>query len=634
MRRRSFLLAALIAVPIPGAAGADGTPPAGAERTNNAFTFAVLGDNQPSSMYARQPKVYGMIIERINELMPDFAVNCGDLVFGYTTPMALKRQLFEFIEFTSALRLPCYYAFGNHDMSSPGAADILSRLFGRLYSSFDHKGSHFILLNTHLTGEKATVDGEQLAWLERELSENADSENVFVFMHRPMFSVIPDWECEFDRPVRDMLHALFRRHGVRAVFAGHQHLCHAENRDGVMYYITGGAGGSLFLDREDSFHHYLLVSVDGSLIDVTVERIKSIGTDVFGAGTPFLYAIPREPVLIPLSGAAGRAGRIAADGHRLASEGRREEARARYEEALKACAERIEERRDDGDAWFLMGDLHALLQRPAEARDCYRRAVGLGAESPVLWNNLGGACLSLRDPDSAISAFKRALEMSPSCSEARLNLAHALTEIEFEHFARSNFEWFDTPLLDEAIRELNTLIAKSLPPWMRAQALNAMGVIYSVIGAADLNSVRTHFEDAIAADPGLAEAHVNLGNIHRESGRTGLAGLSYLKALEFDADCPAAACNLASLLVAEGKTNEAVRMYREILSRDPSNDDALTGLGAAYLHMHRENPSAETYFSVALETWERSLALNPNRPVLRRTVEGMRARAGRGGSPP
>ncbi|MGD8398851.1 MAG: metallophosphoesterase, partial [Anaerolineae bacterium] len=60
---------------------------------------------------------------------------------------------------------------------------------------------------------------------------------------------------------------------VDDVFAGHIHAYAQGERDGVRYYITGGAGAPLYSgDHPNAFHHYLRVTVRGE--ELTVEVIE------------------------------------------------------------------------------------------------------------------------------------------------------------------------------------------------------------------------------------------------------------------------------------------------------------------------------------------------------------------------
>nr|NIV34386.1 hypothetical protein [Anaerolineae bacterium] len=67
--------------------------------------------------------------------------------------------------------------------------------------------------------------------------------------------------------------ALMAEQQVDYVFAGHIHAYAREERDGVTYIITGGAGAPLYgTDHPQAFHHFLQVAIQDG--DVTVDVIE------------------------------------------------------------------------------------------------------------------------------------------------------------------------------------------------------------------------------------------------------------------------------------------------------------------------------------------------------------------------
>ena len=70
------------------------------------------------------------------------------------------------------------------------------------------------------------------------------------------------------------MHKLFIDCGVDAVFHGHEHLYHHQERDGGHYFISGGGGADLYAEPANGgFHHYLHVSVTEDGFVVEVKRI-------------------------------------------------------------------------------------------------------------------------------------------------------------------------------------------------------------------------------------------------------------------------------------------------------------------------------------------------------------------------
>jgi hypothetical protein len=55
------------------------------------------------------------------------------------------------------------------------------------------------------------------------------------------------------------------------VFMGHEHLYNHSRRDGVDYFITGGAGAPLYAPPQDGgYYHYLVATVTNTDYQVNV----------------------------------------------------------------------------------------------------------------------------------------------------------------------------------------------------------------------------------------------------------------------------------------------------------------------------------------------------------------------------
>ena len=240
-----------------------------------AFTFAVLGDFRPAERDRPYSRVSREIFGDLKVIGPSFIVSVGDAYYGYGGSFPrFRNEIDYFVSRTKRFGVPFFDVIGNHELGGKGEREAYVReRFGKFYGSFDWGNSHFVVLNTEEKDRRGGIYGAQLKWLERDLAVNGKSENIFVFMHRPLFPVSAEdvGERRFfaDRRNRDTLHALFRRFGVRAVFAGHEHLFHEKVLDGIRYIITGGGGAPLYQNRSNGgFYHYLLVNVKGRHVSI------------------------------------------------------------------------------------------------------------------------------------------------------------------------------------------------------------------------------------------------------------------------------------------------------------------------------------------------------------------------------
>jgi hypothetical protein len=109
-----------------------------------------------------------------------------------------------------------------------------------------------------------------MEWLHADLETNRGAVHTFVFMHYPLY---PKSAAEgFNSAAqRDALHALFVRYGVRNVFCGHEHLIYKSERDGVTYWVSGGAGAPNDAPPEEGgYQHYLQFTVDGEKVSANI----------------------------------------------------------------------------------------------------------------------------------------------------------------------------------------------------------------------------------------------------------------------------------------------------------------------------------------------------------------------------
>jgi tetratricopeptide (TPR) repeat protein len=93
---------------------------------------------------------------------------------------------------------------------------------------------------------------------------------------------------------------------------------------------------------------------------------------------------------------------------------------------------------------------------------------------------------------------------------------------------------------------------------------------------------RHAYERALDLDPGLAEAHVNLGRLHHEEGHYDKAEGHYRAAIEKDPEYSLAHFNLGVLLEDRRRPKEAIAAYQKAIKLDPSFADAHYNLALLY----------------------------------------------------
>ncbi|MFO8004838.1 MAG: glycosyltransferase [Thioalkalivibrio sp.] len=234
---------------------------------NDTLRFIVVGNiNNSVGLFERK------MIPVINQAAPAFVVSAGNAVSGGGEDKyrALYRTL-------SRLEMPYLLTVGENESSVLGSFHFYEH-FGPYFYSFRAGDSQFLFLDS----TDPDTYPFQLHWLSEQLRDTS-VEHRFVFLGHPLFKAKQSSPIDFDDPYladiggegfRDRLHALFREHEVDAVFSSNLHLFDHQNRDGVEYVVTGGAGG-LVLNDETSFYHYVTVSTEGENPLVTMHRLES-----------------------------------------------------------------------------------------------------------------------------------------------------------------------------------------------------------------------------------------------------------------------------------------------------------------------------------------------------------------------
>jgi len=172
---------------------------------------------------------------------PDFFMFGGDLA-----QLGKKEELDHGLEIMSNLRGKVRYVIGEHDYYLDLGEYWQSKI-GPLRYSFDHKGVHFITLNSILTydswihkkwgspmdrmlamarldnpeGSPFMVGEEQLIWLKKDLEKVNRSTPVVVFSHSPIQKIFKPWN--FWTQDAERVQALLKPFEKATVVYGHVH---------------------------------------------------------------------------------------------------------------------------------------------------------------------------------------------------------------------------------------------------------------------------------------------------------------------------------------------------------------------------------------------------------------------------
>ena len=233
------------------------------------YRFAILGDRTGS----HQPGVFPQAVEEVNRLNPDIVLTVGDYIEGYTADTTtLNKEWDEFMEIIGKLSAPYHLVPGNHDITFDEMEPLYRRRVGQPYYSFDFKNTHFVMLDVSRIERVADFPEEQKAWLMNDLRANKDKENIFVFLHKPL------WFNAIEDKTPDPMHQIFKDYGVDAVFSGHYHHYFTGDVDGIRYICVGSSGGAMDMEARDIgfFYHYLWCTVKGDKLDVALIELGSV----------------------------------------------------------------------------------------------------------------------------------------------------------------------------------------------------------------------------------------------------------------------------------------------------------------------------------------------------------------------
>ncbi|HUP25095.1 MAG TPA: tetratricopeptide repeat protein [Thermoanaerobaculia bacterium] len=306
----------------------------------------------------------------------------------------------------------------------------------------------------------------------------------------------------------------------------------------------------------------------------------------------------------------------------LQQQGREEEAVAAYEEAVRLepevaglryflaelYVERVRRRFAEGGAVegsATSSDLERLLPEAREAARAdleqaaghLRAALDQAPDFLAGWVELAGASAGLGRRNEAIDQLGRALALRPDATDLRLFRARLLAAegrvdeavAEYDAIVAGGRGGEVAPARFEAARVLEragrleaahdrfaaVADAVDLTPTMRAAAALQLGNLGLERG--ELRAAEARYRAALELDPGLAEAHRNLGTLLGRSDRFAEAAAELARALEREPENHETRFGEAMALVLAGDYAAAAQRLEHALQLHPS--------GAGYAHL-------------------------------------------------
>ena len=251
-----------------------------------------------------------MAFAKIAAAKPEFAICGGDLVFdALGASRGRTDMLFDLYQRTEAsVQVPLHHAIGNHDLygiltqsgaapTDPGYGKKMfeDRFGARTYYSFDHRGYHFIVLDSIFPTPdrlwEGRIDDTQLQWLAHDLAAIPLSAPIIVITHVPLITGYLAYGPKPDgTPRHDTVSvansseviSLFHTHNVLAVLQGHLHINELVNYKNCQYACRGAVCGNWWRGpRLDFPEGFTIVSLREGKISLRYETygFKSVAPD-------------------------------------------------------------------------------------------------------------------------------------------------------------------------------------------------------------------------------------------------------------------------------------------------------------------------------------------------------------------
>jgi len=285
------------------------------------FQFVIIGDRTGG---ANVLGTFKLAIDQINLLQPEFVINVGDLIEGYSDDKAeLNAEWDESDGMLNNLEMPFFRTAGNHDIANDIAQQVYRDRYGATYYNFVYKNVLFIVLDTEdpprvappgmkekielynrlqiedpakaqamldeFMADESVVAGlakhidfkdNQIDFIKNTLAENPDVRWTFLFVHDPA------WErpSESFKAIEQLLKG--RDH---TWFAGHLHYYDYDDIDGYEHITMGPAGASFHQEGPGNVDHIMWVTMTdkgpqmGNIALKGLFDRKGLDPELFGA---------------------------------------------------------------------------------------------------------------------------------------------------------------------------------------------------------------------------------------------------------------------------------------------------------------------------------------------------------------
>jgi choline-sulfatase len=258
----------------------------------------------------------------------------------------------------------------------------------------------------------------------------------------------------------------------------------------------------------------------------------------------------------------------------------------RFDEVVGMLKQVVTEDPKVVDAWFMLGNVHARVNRQEQAIEYFKRVLALKPDDELAMVNMANAFRQIGKDEEALVGYRRFLQLDPKNSQVRYEIAQIL---------------IDRGELNEASKLLTE--ALQLEPKMVA-ARNALGAV--ALKKGDVAQAEREIRAAIEQRPDVRLAHFNLALIAEERRDYRTAVDEYLKEIELHPSSYKAMFNLGRLYGQMGEREAQLRTYREAIAANPMFAEGHLYLAKLLLDMNRELEEAARLAARGVELQPRS----------------------------
>ena len=273
----------------------------------------------------------------------------------------------------------------------------------------------------------------------------------------------------------------------------------------------------------------------------------------------------------------------------------------RYNEALEAFRASIHLEPDTIKVYYSLGvTLYSGLGRTEEAAAVLEEAVARDSSWSELCQLLGVVYMGLDRADLALGMLERARELDPASWEVdnRLGLAHlrrgdlGAAAAAFQSASRKA-PWMPHPHLNLArTREQQGNTAEAM---RERQVFEELRPTQETVA---------RFREHLSSYPEDPEARCSLGETYAVQGRFDDAMACFRQVIEMDSTSARAYYGMGAVRYYQGQPKRAIAAYERALALEPGLTGALADLGETYHQIRR--------YDRAVAAYERALALQPD----------------------